>query len=191
MQLTAAYAAIASGVVPVQPYGAPDSRPLHPGLALDPRARAGMLDLMHAVVAGGTGQAANLPIGAYGKTGTSQDYRDAWFIGFVGDLVIGVWVGNDDNSPMRGVTGGSLPAQIWREVMDYAIARIGVRVVTPPQAPAPPRPQGPALPFVVAPRPDGETELDAPLILAPPQDQASPAAVPFAETPGAESRGLQ
>jgi penicillin-binding protein 1A len=54
---------------------------------------------------------------AYGKTGTTQDYRDALFVGFTGDLVVGVWVGNDDHSPMTRMVGGDLPARIWRDVM--------------------------------------------------------------------------
>jgi penicillin-binding protein 1A len=58
----------------------------------------------------------------YGKTGTTQDYRDALFIGFAGDLVVGVWVGNDDNRPMPGVTGGGAPARIWRNFMSRALA---------------------------------------------------------------------
>jgi membrane peptidoglycan carboxypeptidase len=55
-----------------------------------------------------------------GKTGTTQDYRDAWFIGFNDSLVVGVWVGNDDHSPMKGVVGGSLPAMIWKNFMEQA-----------------------------------------------------------------------
>jgi membrane peptidoglycan carboxypeptidase len=55
-----------------------------------------------------------------GKTGTSQNYHDAWFVGFTPDLIVGVWVGNDDNSPMRGVTGGSLPAEIWHDFVSDA-----------------------------------------------------------------------
>src|SRR5262249_5115934 len=71
--------------------------------------------LLRAVVKHGTGRAAALDDDdAAGKTGTSQDYRDAWFIGFNRALVVGVWVGNDDGSPMKGVTGGSLPAEIWK-----------------------------------------------------------------------------
>jgi membrane peptidoglycan carboxypeptidase len=57
------------------------------------------------------------------KTGTSQNYRDAWFIGFAGNFVAGVWVGNDDFSPMKRVTGGSLPAQIWATFMRDAIEK--------------------------------------------------------------------
>jgi penicillin-binding protein 1A len=54
---------------------------------------------------------------AAGKTGTSQDFRDAWFIGYTSRLVTGVWLGNDDSSPMRKTTGGSLPVEIWNRVM--------------------------------------------------------------------------
>ena len=68
----------------------------------------------------GTGRRARLPDGrqAAGKTGTTQAARDAWFIGFTADYVVGVWMGNDDNSPLVGVTGGGLPAEIWRETME-------------------------------------------------------------------------
>jgi penicillin-binding protein 1A len=55
-----------------------------------------------------------------GKTGTSQDHRDAWFVGFTDELVVGVWIGNDDHSPMKGMTGGSLPAQIWKSFVTTA-----------------------------------------------------------------------
>ena len=71
----------------------------------------------------------------FGKTGTTQDHRDAWFIGFAEDLVVGVWVGNDDNAPMRGVTGGGLPAQIWRSfVADALQAARRRRTWSPPPA---------------------------------------------------------
>lgn len=69
------------------------------------------------VIERGTGRGAMLPWPAAGKTGTSQDYRDAWFLGFTSDYVAGVWVGNDDNSPMKRISGGSVPAQVWRETM--------------------------------------------------------------------------
>ena len=83
-----------------------------------------MRDLLGAAVAIGTGHAARLPQGlgpAYGKTGTSQKFRDAWFVGWAGGLVAGVWLGNDDGSPMDEVTGGSYPAETWRTFMADAL----------------------------------------------------------------------
>ena len=77
-----------------------------------------MNDMLNAVVAGGTGHGASLdyyPAG--GKTGTTQSFKDAWFIGYTAQWVGGVWMGNDNASPMRSVTGGSLPAEIWKEIM--------------------------------------------------------------------------
>ncbi len=78
--------------------------------------------MMQAVVLSGTGRAAALDRPVAGKTGTSGDYRDAWFIGFTAELTTGVWVGNDDNSPMNKVTGGSLPTRIWHDFMALALA---------------------------------------------------------------------
>lgn len=66
----------------------------------------------------GTGKRAQIPGFAAGKTGTSQGNRDAWFVGFTNDLVAAVWVGNDDDSPMKGVSGSNLPAEIWKKVME-------------------------------------------------------------------------
>ena len=75
--------------------------------------------MMEHVVEDGTGRRARLggTVSAAGKTGTSQDHRDAWFVGFTDEMVAGVWLGNDNNTPMDGVTGGSYPAEIWRDVM--------------------------------------------------------------------------
>ena len=74
--------------------------------------------MMHQVVDGGTGGARGWPgREAAGKTGTTQAARDAWFLGFTADYVAGVWMGYDDNTPLTGVTGGGLPAEIWRETM--------------------------------------------------------------------------
>lgn len=76
--------------------------------------------MMASVIQNGTGKAAKLPYPAYGKTGTSQDNRDAWFVGFTDKIITAVWLGNDDNSPMRKVTGGGAPAQIWRNIVAKA-----------------------------------------------------------------------
>jgi penicillin-binding protein 1A len=85
-----------------------------------------MTELLRRVVDNGTGRGAALSNGVTaGKTGTSQDYRDAWFVGFSDDLVVGVWVGNDDRSPMKGVTGGSLPASIWQKFVSAATPLLG------------------------------------------------------------------
>jgi penicillin-binding protein 1A len=92
----------------------------HAAQADGPLVHSEMMDLLSSVVRNGTGRAAQLDLPVAGKTGTSQDYRDAWFVGFTPDLVVGVWVGNDDNSPMKGVTGGSLPATIWHDFVRSA-----------------------------------------------------------------------
>ena len=76
-----------------------------------------MTDMLNATLTSGTGKRAALPYAAAAKTGTSQGFRDAWFMGYTAELTTGVWVGNDDGTPMNRVVGGSLPADIWREVM--------------------------------------------------------------------------
>ena len=133
IELTAAYASVANGGIAVWPYGivsvdaiggkrlyrrsgGPQARVIEEG-----RARA-LKRMLRDVVRGGTGRAARLGRGEAGKTGTSQGFRDAWFVGFAGDLVAGVWVGNDDDRPMVKVTGGGLPARIWRAFMRDATA---------------------------------------------------------------------
>ena len=79
---------------------------------------AAMNDMLSAVLVSGTGKRAALPgHPAAGKTGTSQDFRDAWFVGYTAQFVAGVWVGNDDGRPMNKVMGGSLPARLWHDVM--------------------------------------------------------------------------
>ena len=107
--------------------------------------RDALVQLLEGVVTNGTGRAAPLDRRAAGKTGTTQDYRDAWFIGFTSDIVVGVWVGNDDDSPMDGVVGGDLPAKIWHDYVEEA-----ERIMSTPIAAAPhhaaPQPTPPAAP---------------------------------------------
>jgi penicillin-binding protein 1A len=130
VRLTAAYAAIDAGEAPVIPHGLADwKKPsnVHP---LTKAELASMRDLLRSATQRGTGIEAAIP-GAFGKTGTSQDYRDALYVGYVGDLVIGVWVGNDDNSAMNGVVGGGLPAKIWKSVATYAVNRDAPKAAEP------------------------------------------------------------
>jgi penicillin-binding protein 1A len=134
LELTGAYAAIASGRYPVVARGLP--QPPEPGLAgllrgggtLDRRRdQAPMLDLLFAAANYGTGRRAALAVPTFGKTGTTQANRDALFVGFAGNLVVGVWVGRDDDKSLGKVSGGTVPAQIWRSFMTSAIAVDGRR----------------------------------------------------------------
>lgn len=130
LQLTAAYASILSGRYPVDPHGL--AKPMRvsglsgffrPRGRLDEsREREPMLDLLRAVTDSGTGKRAALSIPTFGKTGTTQDNRDALFVGFAGDLVVGVWVGRDDNRSLGRISGGTVPARIWRDFMSSALA---------------------------------------------------------------------
>ncbi|MSU90495.1 PBP1A family penicillin-binding protein [Rhodobacteraceae bacterium 2CG4] len=130
LELTGAYAAILNGGRRSEPYGLLDLRlkqdnqllmgtdRVPPVPVLSETTAGQLVYMMSEVVANGTGRRAQLPDRpAAGKTGTTQAARDAWFVGFTGDYVTGVWMGNDDNTPLRGVTGGGLPAAIWREAM--------------------------------------------------------------------------
>ncbi|MGB3738769.1 MAG: transglycosylase domain-containing protein [Pontixanthobacter sp.] len=141
LDLTAAYAGVAANRFPVRPaafaageagwmdwaFGSQDS--------LSRRNHADMEAMLRAVVDRGTGRAAQLNRPVFGKTGTSQNNRDAVFVGYSGDLVVGVWVGNDDNTPLGDIGGGGLPARIWRDFMQQAVG-------APPRA-APPPPVDP------------------------------------------------
>jgi penicillin-binding protein 1A len=162
LELTSAYAAVASGRYPVAARGLPDEREAQGlaqffggGGALDRRRdQAPMLDLLYAAANNGTGRRAALAIPTFGKTGTTQENRDAVFIGFAGDLVVGVWVGRDDNKSLGKISGGTVPAEIWRNFMTSALAIDGRRG---PDLPIdfriPQRPQGP----------DQQRELKSPL----------------------------
>ncbi|WP_431323230.1 PBP1A family penicillin-binding protein [Rhizobium sp. YTU87027] len=133
LDLTSAYASVHLGKAPVNPWGIIEFQAAGQPKAFRVGSQAGpnvdlspyqsdLLRLLQLVVERGTGRAADPGTFAAGKTGTSQNNRDAWFVGFTEPLVAGVWVGNDDDTPMNGVTGGALPARIWRDFMQEAMS---------------------------------------------------------------------
>jgi penicillin-binding protein 1A len=136
LELVSAFTPFANGGAPVQPYivtriTTRDGALLYErsGDGLGPVVSnydLGAMNLMmRAVVTQGTGRSARFgDFDIAGKTGTSQDYRDAWFIGYSAHYVAGVWAGNDDNSPTKKMTGGSIPAAIWKDVMEQAHAGV-------------------------------------------------------------------
>lgn len=136
LELTSAYAGIAANNLPVKAHAVPRTKPgffrrLWDGPShLSGRTQEEMQSMLRRAINGGTGRAATLPVANFGKTGTSQDSRDALFVGYAGDLVVGVWVGRDDNTPLGRVSGGTVPARIWRDFM--------VRALRIQQAPPPP-----------------------------------------------------
>ena len=174
LELTGAYGAFANRGEAVWPFGIEqiresDGRILYrregggPGRVVAPARVGAMTDLMRAVVAWGTGKKADPGRPAAGKTGTSQDFRDAWFIGFTAELVAGAWVGNDDGTSMKAVTGGSLPAELWGRVLSQGLAGRPIRAL--PGAPLVVAKTGP-----VAPLPE-DPQRRPPLRTGPPSDE--------------------
>jgi penicillin-binding protein 1A len=149
LELTSAYAAFANGGLRVQPFmvtQVSDSAghvlytraPRKADRVIAEHVNRDMVAMLYGVVTQGTGRSAAIAgHQAAGKTGTTQDYRDAWFVGFTTDYVTTVWVGNDDSAPMRNVTGGSIPAEVWRAVMTTAEEGLPAKPLdmSPPQAP--------------------------------------------------------
>lgn len=195
IELTAAYAAVAGNSYPVKPRGLPEVRKSwfdrfwSNRQSFDEETTWPMLlDLLSAAANDGTGRAAALRMQTFGKTGTTQDNRDAIFVGFAGDLVTAVWIGNDDNSPLRGVAGGGLPARIWRDFMARAIdSSPALRRQAPRTAPPiimdevdedflPPLPEAPY---------EGEEEISVQLSrpIEGPEDEVEGVIVPTLESP--------
>jgi penicillin-binding protein 1A len=138
LELTSAFAAVANDGYPVSARGLDNSpdKPWYAGIigsthSLGGKVHDEMLDLLSASAEGGTGRQAALSVDTFGKTGTTQDNRDALFVGFAKDLVVGVWVGNDDNTPNAGLSGGGIPARLWKDFMQQALG------IAPPPPPAP------------------------------------------------------
>ena len=167
-ELVGAYVPFANGGIAISPHVVTRIRTLdgkviylrqkdEPNQVIDPRNVAMMNVMMEETLISGTARKAEIPGWiAAGKTGTSQDFRDAWFIGYTANLVTGVWLGNDDNSPTKKATGGGLPVEVWTRFMRAAHQGVPVAAlpaaqsgpfsnlaqiasqVTAPTAPAPP-----------------------------------------------------
>ena len=136
LELTSAFTPFANGGFAVVPYGVTriatrDGQVIYErrgdgfGQVISSPNLGAMNAMMRAVITYGTGKKAQVEgFDIAGKTGTSQDYRDAWFIGYSTYYVGGVWVGNDNNLPTKNVTGGSIPARVWKDVMDVALSNV-------------------------------------------------------------------
>ncbi len=133
LELTSAYVAFSNGGHPISPYGIENVTVPGEGIIYKNQvtnqpsvAKAEKIEMIHEllsdVIRSGTGKRAFIENDAAGKTGTSQDYRDAWFIGYSGNLIAGIWLGRDDSKSMAKVTGGGLPAEIWSNFMQKATA---------------------------------------------------------------------
>lgn len=185
LELTNAYAAFANGGYTVLAYGILEIRDTQGNVLfrrdgqsvmahmIDAEPLAELNELLQGVIDNGTGRAARIGRPAAGKTGTTSDYRDAWFIGYTPDIIAGVWVGNDNNSPMNKVSGGGMPAQIWRAFMQEAVKGSEARPL--PQRPAVTLPSLPSLWDRIVRQFGGSSPAPAPA--------AGPAVPPPAQTP--------
>jgi penicillin-binding protein 1A len=149
IEMAQAYAAFSNGGLRVQAHGINRIRTATGKVLYEwrPEGRASVINqtslyymtqMLRSVISSGTGTAAAIPgYDIAGKTGTTSDYRDAWFAGYTGGFTTVVWVGKDDNKPMRKVTGGSTPASIWKAFMSAALPRLKVTAIPTGPAPAP------------------------------------------------------
>ena len=181
LEMAEAYDAFANGGYRVQAYGIERIRTASgqvlydhsldkpsPQAVIGQPALAEMTEMLRQVVASGTGGRAK--VGGFdlaGKTGTTSDYRDAWFVGYTGGFVAAVWVGRDDNTPMKRVTGGAAPAEIWRNFMVPSLPRLQAQAIPGGNMPAaaPPDVIGNML----------QNDQTAPPAQAPVPDEAPPA----------------
>lgn len=133
-----AYGAFANGGYVVEPYAIErieDSRGrvlykatrTKSSHQLSLKTAAEMTKMMETVILSGTGRGANIGKPSAGKTGTTDDYKDAYFVGYTPDIVTGVWVGDDNNKQMKGLTGGTVPARIWKDIMTVGTKEIGFK----------------------------------------------------------------
>ena len=142
IDMAASYAVFANGGYRADPYAAWEvrnssgeviyrhDRDTPPKQVLETRVVEDMNFMLNRVVTEGTGRRAALDgIPTAGKTGTTNGYKDAWFVGYTGNLVASVWYGNDDSKPMNNMTGGTLPALTWHEVMEFAHQNLEIRPI--------------------------------------------------------------
>ena len=197
MDMAEAYGAFATGGRQVEAWGVSRIRtssgkviwtrpaPAPPRQVIGNPALSDLNRMMRQVIRSGTGTRAALPgRDIAGKTGTTSAYQDAWFAGYTGGIITVVWLGRDDNRPMKDVTGGSLPAETWRRVMTAAISRlpsgpIPAGPLPPPPPAAPPDPQ--PVPDIAG--PDPEPPIQTPPAAAAQAEDTLPAAVPQPQTP--------
>jgi penicillin-binding protein 1A len=211
MELVSSYVPFANGGIAVAPHviervrtagGKLIYRARNPGLGrvIDERTAAMMNQMMQETLNIGTARKADLAgWPAAGKTGTSQDFRDAWFVGYTGHLVAGVWLGNDDNSPTKKLTGGGMPVDIWSRFMSAAHRGLPLAdgpglagpTIDPARAPAAPAAPAPSLAAPLTPMaaaPMGREDDMRPVMPLTPLAPAKPPAVAVAPLPQPQPR---
>ena len=175
LEMTQAYAVFANGGHRVQAYGIERIRtpagkllyqrrpPTWTPVTANP-ALSNLNRMLRAVITTGTGQRAAFPgYDLAGKTGTTSDYKDAWFCGYTGGFATCAWLGRDDNAPMGRITGGGAPAELWKAVMTTAVKRLPMQPIPAGRAPPPPEPQILQASAPEAAEPTEEPEADAEL----------------------------
>jgi penicillin-binding protein 1A len=188
LEMAGAYDAFSNGGFKVQPYGIERIRTAagrvlydsaqHPNphsQVIGAPALQYMNLMMRQVLVSGTGTRAR--IGGYdlaGKTGTTSDYRDAWFVGFTGGFVTAVWTGRDDNTPMKKVTGGGVPAALWRAYMVQALPRLNVSAIPGGDAPPPTPDQASTIDNLLSSIGAGGVNGEGDVVQPPPPDKPQP-----------------